>query len=48
VRYKDIAKKIPDYYFSSEELANFLHFPQNPKKETSLMTIKARKLSLPI
>ena len=48
VKYKDIKSKIPEYYFSSEELANFLHFPQHPKKETSLMTIKARKLSLPI
>ena len=25
-----------------------LHFPQNPKTETSLLTIKSRKLALPI
>ena len=47
-KFKDIKKKIPTYYFSAEELSNFLHFPQNPKKETSLLTIKARKLALPI
>ncbi len=48
VWYSAIKNKIPTYYFSSEELSNFLHFPQNPKKETSLMTVKARKLALPI
>ncbi|EKE26559.1 MAG: hypothetical protein ACD_4C00242G0001 [uncultured bacterium (gcode 4)] len=33
---------------SSEEITSFYHFPQNPKSETSLLKVTARKLSLPI
>lgn len=33
---------------SSEEITSFYHFPQNPKSETSLLKVTARKLALPI
>jgi len=33
---------------TAKEISHFFHFPQNPKTETSLLTIKARKLALPI
>jgi hypothetical protein len=36
------------YMLSSEEIASFYHFPKNPKQETSLLKITARKLALPI
>ena len=36
------------YNLSSEEISSFFHFPQNPKNETSLLKVTARKLTLPI
>ncbi|MDD2487017.1 MAG: type IV secretion system DNA-binding domain-containing protein [Candidatus Gracilibacteria bacterium] len=33
---------------TSEEITSFYHFPQNPKSETSLLKVTARKLALPI
>ncbi len=36
------------YFMTAKEVAQFFHFPQNPKKETSLLTVKSRKLALPI
>ncbi len=34
--------------FSSDEVTSFFHFPQNPQQEGSLLTVKSRKLSLPV
>ncbi len=48
LNYATIASKVPTYYFSKDEISSFFHYPQNPKSETSLLTIKARKLALPI
>ena len=31
-----------------EEIALLFHFPKNPKAETSLLTVKAKKLALPV
>lgn len=33
---------------TSKELTSFFHFPPNPKNETSLLTVKAKKLALPV
>lgn len=33
---------------SSEEISSFMHFPKNPKTETSLLKVTSRKLALPI
>ncbi len=38
----------PKYFMTADEISSFFHFPQNPKKETSMLTVKARKLALPI
>jgi len=35
-------------YLNAKEISSFFHFPKNPKNETSLLTVKARKLALPI
>lgn len=43
-----ISKHVHTNIFSSLEISNLFHFPQNPKTETSLLTIKSRKLALPI
>ncbi len=32
---------------TSKELTSFFHFPPNPKNETSLLTVKAKRLALP-
>ena len=40
--------KLKKNILSSEEISSFLHFPQNPKNETSLLKVTARKLTLPI
>ncbi len=34
--------------FNSHELASIFHFPQNPQKEWSLLTVKSKKLPLPV
>ena len=41
-------KKCKPYMFTSEELLNFFHFPNNPKNETSLLKVTSKKLALPI
>ncbi|EKE28940.1 MAG: hypothetical protein ACD_2C00263G0006 [uncultured bacterium (gcode 4)] len=46
--YRDSKKLGKRYMLSSEEIASFYHFPKNPKQETSLLKITARKLALPI
>ncbi|EKE27612.1 MAG: hypothetical protein ACD_3C00188G0028 [uncultured bacterium (gcode 4)] len=46
--YRDSSKLGKRYMLSSEEIASFYHFPKNPKQETSLLKITARKLALPI
>ncbi|HOG14987.1 MAG TPA: type IV secretion system DNA-binding domain-containing protein [Candidatus Absconditabacterales bacterium] len=33
---------------SSEEVATFFHFPNSPKNESSLFTVKSKKLALPV
>ena len=43
-----IGKKAQMNMMSSKEISNLFHFPQKPKTETSLLTIKSRKLALPI
>lgn len=43
-----VAPKIKKYPMTKEEIASFFHFPQSPEKETSLLTVKAKKLTLPI
>lgn len=35
-------------FLNANEISSFFHFPKNPKNETSLLTVKARKLALPI
>ncbi len=35
-------------FLSSQEISSFFHFPKNPKNETSLLTVRARKLALPV
>jgi hypothetical protein len=44
----EISKKMRTNMMSSDEISNIFHFPQKPKTETSLLTIKSRKLALPI
>jgi len=39
---------IKNYILNSKEIASFFHFPKNPKTETSLFTVKSRKLALPV
>ena len=36
------------FYMTSQEISSFFHFPKNPKNETSLLTVRARKLALPV
>ena len=45
---KEISTKLHKNMMSSFEISNLFHFPQKPKTETSLLTIKSRKLALPI
>lgn len=42
--------KIPfgTYYFTDHELAHLYHFPKNPSGESSLLTVKAKKLAIPV
>lgn len=43
-----IASKTKQYPMTRDEIASFFHFPQSPGNETSLLTVKAKKLTLPI
>ena len=43
-----IDKKTPMLPMTRDEIASFFHFPQSPENETSLLTVKAKKLTLPI
>ena len=36
------------FFMTSQEISSFFHFPKNPKNETSLLTVRARKLALPV
>ncbi|MEI8092196.1 MAG: hypothetical protein WCG98_08670 [bacterium] len=36
------------FFMTSQEISSFFHFPKNPKNETSLLTIRAKKLALPV
>lgn len=45
---RDASVNFQKYILSSKEIASFFHFPKNPKTETSLLTVKAKKLSLPV
>lgn len=46
--YKDTINKFQKYIFSSEEISSFFNFPDNPKWESSLLKVTARRLALPI
>jgi len=39
---------IGTHLLNTKEIASFFHFPKNPKTETSLLTVKSRKLALPV
>jgi hypothetical protein len=41
-------KKSKQYAMSATEISSFMHFPKDPGNETSLLTVKAKKLTLPI
>lgn len=41
-------KKSTAYAMSADEISSFMHFPKDPGNETSLLTVKAKKLTLPI
>ena len=43
-----VSKNFKQYILSSEEISSIIHFPTNPKNETSLLKVTARKLALPI
>lgn len=43
-----IAVKTKQYPMTRDEISSFFHFPQSPGNETSLLTVKAKKLTLPI
>ena len=45
---KEYKSKIESHLLNTREIANFFHFPKNPKTETSLLTVKSRKLALPV
>jgi len=45
---KNFRSKIKNYVLDSKEVSSFFHFPKNPKTETSLFTVKSRKLALPV
>ncbi len=45
---KEQKSKIESYLLTTKEISNFFHFPKNPKIETSLLTVKSRKLALPV
>lgn len=36
------------YLLNQKEIASFFHFPKNPKTETALLTVKSKKLALPV
>lgn len=36
------------HILNTREIASFFHFPKVPKNETSLLTVKSRKLALPV
>lgn len=40
--------QIKPYTLNTKEISSFFHFPKNPKTETSLLTVKSRKLALPV
>lgn len=40
--------KFKKYMYSSEELSSIFHFPNKPQRETGLLKVTSKKLSLPI
>ena len=40
--------KFTKHVLNSHEIASFFHFPKNPSNETSLLTVIAKKLALPV
>jgi len=42
------SRSFKEYILSSEEISSVFHYPTNPKNETSLLKVTARKLALPI
>lgn len=47
-RVKEFKAPFQTNYLNANEISSFFHFPKSPKNETSLLTVKARKLALPI
>lgn len=45
---KDSKSSIASHILNTKEISSFFHFPKNPKTETSLLTVKSRKLALPV
>ncbi len=45
---KESKSTIASHILNTKEIASFFHFPKNPKTETSLLTVKSRKLALPV
>jgi hypothetical protein len=45
---KEYRSKIASHVLNTKEVATFFHFTKNPKTETSLLTVKSRKLALPV
>jgi hypothetical protein len=45
---KEYKSRMESYVLNTKEIAAFFHFPKNPKTETSLLTVKSRKLALPV
>jgi len=45
---KEYKGNIASHVLNTKEIATFFHFPKNPKTETSLLTVKSRKLALPV
>lgn len=45
---RDFRGPFGKFFMTSQEISSFYHFPKNPKNETSLLTIRAKKLALPV
>ena len=51
--HRNISGKIKDnnfkaYYLTPQEIASIFYFPKDPKTETALLTVKSKKLSVPV
>ena len=45
---KEYKSNFASHVLNTKEIASFFHFPKIPKNETSLLTVKSRKLALPV